>query len=116
MVHIEQDPSLALPHGGEHGVQFKTGDPVFDLWEEASSKGETPDFDSYISPNDLETVKRWSRAVTAQALPGVFLESDKDRALLERPPVPTTELKKLVGDNLDDDLFEDGFDDDYTPE
>lgn len=118
MHRIEEDPVMAFPERGERGIQFVTGDPVFDAWEAAAAKGERPDFESYIAEDDLETVKRWSKAVTAQALPGYFPDSEKERrALFDRPPVPVADLNDIVQPAADDDvddLFTDGFDDDYT--
>lgn len=102
---IEQDPTQAYPRGSD--VQFRTGDELFDRWEElrAQGKADEIDYDEGIDKDTLERLKNYSRRVSEQHYSGL-------RQFNAEAGHSTTEPTQ---DDFDlDDLFDDEFTDDYT--
>ena len=86
---IYEDPALAFSN--EAGaVSFRTGDPVFDKWEELASEDKLTqeDLDEGVDPDILAKMKEWSKQRTRDALARVIPVTDS-----EPEPESTIEFK-----------------------
>lgn len=101
---IEEDPQAAYPRTASGDIQFRTGDPVIDKWEEQLAKNEDAkiDWDAGVDPVFLEKFKRHSKKVAQRFLPQ---DVSKRETISPQQPPPEIDLSDLGG-----------FDDDYSKE
>lgn len=110
MFMIEENPQHAYPRGDMGKVQFRTGDPIVDEWEQKIADGvpvEKINFDTGVDPTFLARFKDYSKRLAERMSPALQEARLRAEATTELPPEDQAAFLADLAGSM-------GFTDDYT--